>query len=254
MKCKYIRIIFLCFLILLYSSICFSIEGKATTLSPTPSPTSSPYKKELLPKLNVSSLSMVKKSKFTLRTYNTDKTSKITFKTSNKKVVSLGRTKKNNTTILRARGVGTATVTATIKTESSTIFTIDCTVTVGPPAISIKFKKSNVRMTVGKNKRIAAIVKPGNTTELPLYTSSNPVVAKVSANGTVTILSPGKAIITATIQKGRSASYTITAISDVENEVTPTPLASTSPLPLPTYSSQPTATAGFTPTPSTNAN
>ena len=95
-------------------------------------------------------------------------------------------------------------------------FTATCTVTVTTSAISIKdvlIYKTNI--VSGEKTYVSWSVFPYNTTDKTTLTSSNPRVATVESNGTITGVGPGKATITIAAGKA-SIRLTIT----VHNYVT----------------------------------
>ena len=67
----------------------------------------------------------------------------------------------------------------------------------------VELNYNTATLVIGETKRKVATVLPGNATNQNItWTSSNPAVAEVDANGTVTAVSPGTAIITVTTQDG----------------------------------------------------
>ncbi len=162
-------------------------------------------------KLNVEKLSLVKGAEFDLKVYNVDKGNSVSFQTSNTSVISILEVQSREA-VLGAKSVGSATVTVVIRQDGKPT-TLQCRVTVGPPAISVKFRLRKVQLTVGASKKVAAVTKPGNSKESPKYTSNNESVATVSSNGKVTVLAPGKAKITAKISNGKTAFYRVVGVA-----------------------------------------
>lgn len=103
---------------------------------------------------------------------------------------------------------GTATITATCANVSAT-----CRVTVNPiPASNIEITSGNVTLTIGSSTKLAAKVSPDNTTHPDVdWSSSDTGVATIAADGTVTAVSLGTAIITAKCGNV-SATCTVTVI------------------------------------------
>lgn len=104
---------------------------------------------------------------------------------------------------------GTATITVTAKavvtTNGMALFTTTatakCTVTVTDkaiPATNIELDAFSKTMTVGDKAKLTATVKPADTTDKIVWTSSKPTVAAVDENGNITALAAGTTEITAT--------------------------------------------------------
>jgi uncharacterized protein YjdB len=107
---------------------------------------------------------------------------------------------------------GTATITvATAEGD----FTAACEVTVTAPAVpvtGVSLKKASTAMLVNGTETLVAIVTPANATNKNIaWTSSNTGIAAVS-DGTITAVSVGTAVITATSDAdgAKSASCTVT--------------------------------------------
>lgn len=146
-------------------------------------------------KLNVKSKTLFKDSSYTLRVYNTKARQLVIFESSDPKTVSVGR----RSGVITGCKVGTATITVTVKEGIKTVATLQCDVLVGLPAISVKFTKSDVLMTVNYRTTLKTILKPGDTVEEPVFTTSDSEIVTVSSSGKIFAKAPGKATITATI-------------------------------------------------------
>lgn len=99
---------------------------------------------------------------------------------------------------------GTATVTATVDEKSAS-----CNVTVTEnKLVSIQVNPSSESIAVGGQTTLGVVYNPSNTTDDKTveWSSDNTDVATVDDNGTVTGVSPGKAIITAQVGKLTSTS------------------------------------------------
>ena len=104
---------------------------------------------------------------------------------------------------------GTATITVTaqavVTTNGMALFTTrataKCTVTVTDitiPATNIELDAFSKTMTVGDKAKLTATVKPADSTDKVVWTSSKPTVATVDENGNITALATGTTEITAT--------------------------------------------------------
>lgn len=112
----------------------------------------------------------------------------------------------SNTGLVTGKSYGTATITATTADGGKKA---SCTVTVGIPAISIKdMLIHETKIAVGQTTGISWSVHPHNTTDKVTITSSNPNVATVSQNGTITAKSPGT--IDIVIKAGNVSSAKVT--------------------------------------------
>lgn len=130
----------------------------------------------------------------------------VTFRSDNSEVVSLSP-RDGNTCECTAEAVGKTTIIVKIREKSmlffkNTTMTMRCTINVTPKAVSVKFKKRQYKLTLGEKKKVAVILRPGITTEIPVYTSSNPEIAIVNTKGRIITRSKGTTIISATIQNG----------------------------------------------------
>ncbi len=106
-----------------------------------------------------------------------------------------------------AVGVGTATITATVKTSDvpqGVSGSAEINVTAAPTLESISLSADSNTMVPGQEKKLSATAVmsdslPGDISKYPLtFTSSDDAVATVSADGTVTAHKEGTALITAT--------------------------------------------------------
>ncbi len=122
---------------------------------------------------------------------------------------------------------GTATITVTaqavVTTNGMALFTTrataKCTVTVTDIAIlatNIELDAFSKTMTVGDKAMLTATVKPADTTDKVVWTSSKPTVAAVDENGNITALATGTTEITATAGSV-SAQCTITVAKEAQN-------------------------------------
>ncbi len=169
------------------------------------------------PKLNVKTLSLTKKSSYVLRVYNTTKAYTTRFESDNTAVVAVKKPKAKKCT-LKAKSAGTANITVTVtNSDDEIVSTLKCTVTVSPPAVSVKFAKSNLKLEIGETKHVKAVIKPNISSEQPMYTSDNEKIATVSSNGTITALTPGQTTIRATIKNGKEGVYTVIVNEAVAN-------------------------------------
>ncbi|MGZ4106709.1 MAG: Ig-like domain-containing protein, partial [Tumebacillaceae bacterium] len=112
---------------------------------------------------------------------------------------------------VKAIGSGTATITVTTVDGN---LTATCTVTTVIPVTSLVLDKTTATVEANATQQLTATVGPTTATNKTItWSSSNPTVATVDANGLVHALVPGTAVITATNFDGvttRTAKSTIT--------------------------------------------
>lgn len=132
-----------------------------------------------------------------------DTTDKITWKTSNKKVVTVTAKGK-----IKGVKAGTATITATASNGKKAT----CKVTVvksSKKSTSIKLSKKTLTVNKGAYKQLKATVTK-NSTDKITWSSSNKKVATVDKNGVVVGVKKGTAIITAKTSSGKKATCKVT--------------------------------------------
>ncbi|MCH5329088.1 MAG: Ig-like domain-containing protein [Coprobacter sp.] len=100
---------------------------------------------------------------------------------------------------------GTTVITATCGPAITS-----CTVTVLQPATAISLNENSLELEVGDIYDLIETVTPDNTTDVIVWTSSDPDVATVNENGIVTAIKKGETTITATCNENVSASCTVT--------------------------------------------
>ena len=127
----------------------------------------------------------------------------VTWTSSNEAVATV-----NNNGEVTAIAVGEAIITVT--TTDGTNLSATCKVTVVPTmAETIKLDKAEISLEATETATLVASVLPELTTNKSVvWTSSNEAVATVDANGVVTAIAVGEAIITATTTDGTNLSAT----------------------------------------------
>lgn len=166
-------------------------------------------------KLNVKNKALVTNSTYTLKVYNLEAKQTVSFKSDDTDIATVDK----DGVITAKDKNGTVIITATVKEKSKTIKTLECEITVGPPAASIVLAKSDISLAVGKRYPFLEnllVIKPNTTVEIPKFTSSNPDVAVVSSTGKITAKEVGTTIIKATLDNGSSVSCTVTVIENNE--------------------------------------
>lgn len=160
-------------------------------------------------KLNVKSLSLVKDTTYELKVYNVESDHKVTYKTDDADIAEVDKEG-----VITANDFGEAIITVTIKDGYKTIDTLECEVTVGPPAFSIKLTKSEITLEVGHSTNLITILKPSRTAEDAKFFSNRPSIASVSTGGRVTANKPGVAFVFASLGNGKYDLCRITVVKE----------------------------------------
>ncbi len=101
----------------------------------------------------------------------------------------------------------TGKVTITVKTYNGK--TASCTVEVKKAPTSIKFDKNSITLIKNGTAKLKTTLSAGSAGKVT-FKSSNELIAKVNASGTVTAVAPGVAYISATTYNGKSAVCKVT--------------------------------------------
>lgn len=164
-------------------------------------------------KLNVKSKSLVTNTSFTIKVYNVEDSQSVTFKSDNTDIASVDK----DGVVTATDKIGTVIITATIKDKSKTIKTLDCEVTVGPPAASIKLAKNELTLAVDARYPFLEnilIIKPNTTVEIPKFKSSDTDVAVISTSGKITAKKTGVTTIEASLDNGSTVTCTVTVVEE----------------------------------------
>jgi uncharacterized protein YjdB/fibronectin type 3 domain-containing protein len=132
---------------------------------------------------------------------------KVTWTSSDTSVVAV-----SETGLVSATKLGSAVITVTTREGG---FTATSSITVSAiPVSEISIIPGTLSVFKNKTRSLVALVSPSNATnKVFTWSSSNPEVAQVSIHGTVTGISQGTAIITATTKEGnKTATATITVL------------------------------------------
>lgn len=101
---------------------------------------------------------------------------------------------------------GRVTALANGKTEISVGGVKVCSISVRTSATGVELDRDTLRLTVGGTEQLTATVSPESASDKSLtWSSSDPDVASVNADGLVTAHMPGEAVITVTSAEGPSA-------------------------------------------------
>ena len=175
-------------------------------------------------KLNVKSKSLVKDTTFALKLYNITDTQKVSFKSSDSSIATV-----DDQGVITAVDFGNTIIAVTVKDGIKTVSNLECEVTVGPPALSIKLTKSEITLNVGERTSLTAILKPNNTVEEARFISNDSSIASVSIGGRIYAKSVGVTYIFAYIGNGK---YDMCKVTVMEKTPSPTVTPTTTPTPV----------------------
>lgn len=100
-------------------------------------------------------------------------------------------------------GSYSATIRASAEGVTSNAFTVNITIPASTTkASSVSLSQSNITLAKGDTTTLYAVVNPNGASQSVSWSSDNTVVATVDSNGTVTGVTSGKAVITATATDG----------------------------------------------------
>ena len=125
---------------------------------------------------------------------NAKSSHKISFRSSNKKIVSVTKSGK-----IKGKKVGTATIIATANKKVKR-----CKVTVKAAPKKISFSQEMLTLLPGQKQKLTVSLSSGYSKKIT-YKTANSQVAKVSANGVVTAITAGETTITAKTFNGKIA-------------------------------------------------
>ena len=129
----------------------------------------------------------------------TDFTDEVTWKSTNTNIATV-----DNTGLVTAKGVGSATIKLTVGNVSAS-----CSVTVLQPVTSISLNRTSLMLNALDTFELRATVYPADANNKNVsWSSSNESVATVDDNGLVTAHSKGNAVITVASQDGSNISKT----------------------------------------------
>lgn len=149
-------------------------------------------------KLNVKTKTLVTEKTYSLKVYNLADNQTVSFKSDHPEFASV-----DDNGLVCANAVGTAIITATVKTDSKTVAQLECEITVGPPAISVKLTRPTIILMNGRKALLKTILQPLNTVENVKFSSLDNLIASVSSAGRITARSIGTTYLVAAIDNGK---------------------------------------------------
>lgn len=161
--------------------------------------------------------------------------SKPTFRSSNKKIVSVTKSGK-----IKGNKLGKATITAKVNKKTK-----KCKVTVKAAPKKISFSQPEITLFPGETKKLDFTVSSGYSKKIT-YKVENSAVASVSANGLVTAKAAGDTTITAKTFNGKTATIRCVVASNSTPAATNQVPATTVPATSPAITGTPLQTADVT--------
>ncbi|MBR1741472.1 MAG: Ig-like domain-containing protein [Lachnospiraceae bacterium] len=139
---------------------------------------------------------------------NTTEDMDISFKSSDTSILSVKK-KGDSSCVYTGEAYGTAEIIVTVRTSPIIFFwsnesTYRTKISVTPHATSIKCVKQKIVLTEGKKATLDLTIRPGNSGEVPVFSSKDPKVATINAKGKIFAKSAGSTYVTATIDNGKT--------------------------------------------------
>ncbi|MCH5180152.1 MAG: Ig-like domain-containing protein [Erysipelotrichales bacterium] len=135
----------------------------------------------------------------------------VTWQSSNTSIASI-----SNKGLVTALKEGTATISAIVKGDNNNLIQDNITITIkAVPVTGINLNNTSIELAINKTSKLTANILPNNATNKNVtWTSSNNSIATVK-DGTVTGISAGSAIITATTEDGNFKATCNVEVKDI---------------------------------------
>ena len=160
-------------------------------------------------KLNVSDVSITKDGSYRLKVYNLSPEQSVVYRSGNSGIAMVSRTGK-----VIGLSYGETVITATVIEEGAAVAALQCNVTIGPAAVSVKLTKTNLVLQEGRQKLLTTVLLPINTVESPVFFSTDTEIAKVSSAGRVRAVMPGSTQVYAFLENGQYAVCNVTVLNE----------------------------------------
>lgn len=145
-------------------------------------------------RLNLKSITLVKGKAFTLKVYNVPDNARTTFRSDDQEIASV-----NEDGVISANKVGDTVITVIIR-DGTDSTSLTCDVTVGPPAVSVKWTKSRIIIGIDNVDTLRVILKPYNTAEVARFSSYDSSIVSISTGGRITAKTYGFTYLFAQIE------------------------------------------------------
>ena len=143
-------------------------------------------------RLNLKSITLVKGKSQMLKVYPLGD-AKVSFKSDDSEIASV-----SEDGIVTGNKVGATNITVTVK-DTVGITNLTCSVTIGPPAISVKWTQSRIILGIEKSEVLRVILKPSNTTEDAKFYSDEQAIVSITTGGRITAKGYGMTTVIAQI-------------------------------------------------------
>jgi hypothetical protein len=160
-------------------------------------------------KLNVSDVSITKDGSYRLKVYNLSPEQSVIYRSGNSGIAMVSRTGK-----VIGLAYGETVISATVIEDGAAVATLQCNVTIGPAAVSVKLTKSNLVLQEGRQKLLTTVLLPLNTVESPIFFSTDSEIAKVSSAGRVRAVMAGSTQVYAFLENGQYAVCNVTVLNE----------------------------------------
>jgi len=203
---KILRICMLALLTVLLILHCDRAFASSDTFIKTASgPKYAKHSNKKEPFLKKDSASVLTGTSNILTVFKVPDNSDISYKSSDESILTVNPGE-NNTCEYTGVGVGTATITIKIQEPVflfvTNTYTLKFEVEVTPKAVSVKFRKTKYKRSIGESRKHQYTLRPSITDEIPKFGSSDNDIVSVSSKGKIYAKAKGTAYITATILNG----------------------------------------------------
>lgn len=158
---------------------------------------------------------------YTLKISDIEEGCDVSFKSSDTDVLTVKQLS-NTSCSYTGVGYGKAKIKVTITKTTAFIFkekkSMSATISVTPRAVSIMFRQSAKKVTIGKRLNLPLTIRPSISEEVPVFESLNSKIATISKTGKVTGKKLGKTYVTATISNGQKATCKITVVEASDDD------------------------------------
>lgn len=157
---------------------------------------------------------------YTLKVANIEEGCDVSFKSSDTDILTVKQLS-NTSCSYTGVGYGKAKIKVTITKTTAFIFkekkSLSATISVTPRAVSVMFRQSAKKVSLGKKIALPLTIRPSISEEVPVFETLNSKIATISKSGKVTGKKVGKTYVTATISNGQKAMCKIT-VAEASND------------------------------------
>lgn len=168
-------------------------------------------------KLSCKSKKLVKNNSFVLKAQNLKKNQSVSFEMEDTGIAYITSSTSRQCKV-KGLGIGKTKVLVSVYENNEKIKTMKCKVIVTPPAVSVRFRTSDITITVNESTSLMSLLslKPKNTAELPTFTTSDSSLIQIEDGDKIIAKGTGTVTITATISNGKSDVLTVYIVEQKE--------------------------------------